>query len=208
MGEEGSVRVTAGEHVGNEVLPGLLASFARDHPRIVLEMSVTDRYEDMMSGEVDIAVRMARPTQQTLVVRRMGEVEVGMYAHRRYAEVFGLPASVEELDQHRLIGFDRNPMPMRSAGGLAARMRREHFGFRCDRAATQIAAMRAGVGIAGCQVNVAKWDPDLVRVLEEPCTFKREMWLAMHRDAKGTRRIRLLFDHLAKGLLAYVKGEG
>ncbi len=207
LGEDGTVRVTAGVHVGHEVLPSLLAAFARSHPRIVLELSISDHFEDMLSGEADIAVRMARPTQQALIARRIGEVEVGAYAHRRYADAFGLPTRLDELAGHRLIGFDRNPFPMRSAGGLAAEMRREQFGFRCDSAATQIAAMRAGLGIAGCQVNIARCEPELVRVLEQTFRFHREIWLAMHRDAKATPRVRLLFDHLVKGLTAYVKGE-
>jgi DNA-binding transcriptional LysR family regulator len=49
-------------------------------------------------------------------------------------------------------------------------------------------------------VQLARREPDLVRVLEETFKFKREMWLVMHRDAKATRRIRLLFEHLAGAL--------
>ena len=67
--------------------------------------------------------------------------------------------------------------------------------------------MRAGMGIAGCLVNVARHATEIVRVLEKPCTLHRQMWLAMHRDAKATRRIRLLFDHLAIGLTAFVRDE-
>ena len=46
---------------------------------------------------------------------------------------------------------------------------------------------------------------DLIRVLEKTFTFTREMWLVMHEDAKATRRIRLLFDHLVEGLTGYVR---
>jgi len=203
--ERGTVRVTAGQLVGHEVLPAILGTFCSRYPRIELELTVSDHNEDLLRREADIAVRMARPKQQLLVARRIGTVEVGLFAHREYVAAFGQPNKPEDLRGHRLIGFDRDAHGIRSAGGAAAQMRREQFGFRCDSGAVQIAAMRAGVGIGGYHVQLARRDPNLLRVLEKTFKFTREMWLAMHRDLRATRRIRLLFDHLAAGLTAYVK---
>lgn len=205
QGEQGVVRVTAGQLVACEVLPDILAEFCRQFPRIELELSVSDHNEDMLNREADIAVRMLRPTQGALVTRLMGTVELGLYAHRRYVDSFGLPQSARELASHRRIGFDRDAHAVRSAGGAAARLRREDFGFRCDHTAVQIAALNAGAGIGALHVQLAQRRPDLVRVLRKEFKFKREMWLAVHRDARATRRIRLVFDHLAVGLARYVK---
>ena len=205
LGESGTVRVTASQLIGHEVLPPILAEFGWRHPRIALELSLSDRQEDMLRGDADIAVRMARPTQKSLVVRRIAGLKLGLFAHRRYAQAFGLPQTPEALASHRLIGFDRDPRGLGAVLG-ATRLRREQFGFRCDSAPAQLAALRAGVGIGGCHVNLARRDPDLLRVLEVPFTFAIEMWLVMHRDARATRRIRRLFDHLAGGLAAYARG--
>ena len=206
-GEVGTVRLTASEIVGHEVLPPILADFCSDHPRIVLELVLSNRNEDLLRRDADIAVRMARPTQKALVARRIGTVKLGLYAHRRYADRFGLPETPEQLAGHRWIGFDRDAQGFRPVGGAALQLRREQFSFRCDSGPTQIAALRAGIGIAGCHVNIARRDRNLIPVLERAFTFNIDMWLAMHGDARGTQRIRLLFDHLAKGLTAYVKGE-
>jgi DNA-binding transcriptional LysR family regulator len=205
--ERGTVRVTSGQLVGHEVLPPILGDFCSRYPKIELEVTITDHNEDLLRREADIAVRMARPKQELLVARRIGIVEVGLFAHRKYAAAFGLPNRPEDLRGHRMIGFDRDAHGVRSAGGAAAQMRREHFGFRCDSTAVQIAAMHAGAGIGGYHVQLARRHPDLVRVLEKTFKFRRQMWLAMHRDLRATRRIRLLFDHLASGLAAYVKGR-
>ena len=206
--ERGTVRVTATEMVGHEVLPAILAEFAWRHPRIDLELSLTSRYEDLLQRDADVAVRMVRPTQKALVARRIGAVNFGLFAHRRYAEAFGLPKSLDELvSRHRLIGFDRDMQGFRAIARGPMPLRREQFGFRCD-GPTQLAAMRAGVGIGGCHVAVARRDPDLLPVLARSFHYVLDMWLAMHRDARGTRRVRLLFDHLARGLMAYVdEGE-
>jgi DNA-binding transcriptional LysR family regulator len=201
--ERGVVRVTAGQLVAGEVLPVILADFARRFPRIELELSVSDRNEDLLNREADIAVRMVRPTQGKLVARRIGTVELGLFAHRNYLDAFGTPQTGRELSSHRMIGFDRDSHAVRSAGGAAAQLRREDFGFRCDNTAVQIAAMHAGVGIGGYHLQLARRNPDLVQVLAREFRFKREMWLAVHRDARSTRRIRLLFEELAAGLTRY-----
>jgi DNA-binding transcriptional LysR family regulator len=203
--ETGTVRLTAGEHVGLEVLPPILFGFARDHPGIALELSLSNRNEDLVQRDADIAIRMARPTRSRLIARRIGAVKLGLFAHRRYVEIRGLPRSAEELAQHRQIGFDRDLHVLRTAGGAAAAMRQADFDIRTDNVAAQTALLRAGLGITVCHLNVARRDRDLVPVPIKQFIFEREMWLLTHPDLQRTRRIRLLFDHLADGLTRYVR---
>jgi DNA-binding transcriptional LysR family regulator len=202
--ERGAVRLTASTVMSCEVLQVPLARFCHRYPRIEIELLASSRNEDLLRRDVDIAVRMARPTQKALLARRLGTVEVGLFAHRSYLERFGVPTPAN-LGSHRLIGFDQDAHGIRSTGGAAAHLRREHFGFRCDSAPVQLAAVRAGAGIGGHHVHLARREPDLVRVLAGTFKFKREMWLVMHRDSKATRRIRLLFEHLAGALADYAK---
>jgi DNA-binding transcriptional LysR family regulator len=206
--EAGTVRLTAGEHVGLEVLPPILAEFAREHPRIELELSLSNRNEDLLRRDADIAVRMARPAQKALIARRIGSVKIGLFAHRGYVEAHGLPRTPSDFAHHRLIGFDRDMHVLRTTGGAAARLRREDFAFRTDNIAAQIAMLRAGLGITACQINVARRDPNLMPVLAKDVSFQRELWLVTHPDLKGVRRIRALFDHLARRLKQYVDHKG
>src|SRR6266568_5400373 len=206
--QAGTVRLTAGEHVGLEVLPPILAEFARNHPRIELELSLSNRNEDLLRRDADIAVRMARPSQKALIARRIGNVKIGLFAHRSYVEAHGLPRTPSDSSHHRLIGFDRDMHILRTTGGAAAKLRREDFAVRTDNIAAQIAMLRAGLGITACQVNVARRDPNLVPVLAKDIAFQREVWLVTHPDLKGVTRVRLLFDHLARRLKQYVDHKG
>lgn len=201
----GVVRLTTGEYAGVEILPPMLAEFTSAHPRIELELSLSNRNEDILQRDADIAVRMLRPTQKALIARRVGSVAVGLYAHRSYVETRGLPSSPAEITHHRLIGFDRDLHVLRTTGDRAAQFRREDFGLRTDNVAAQIAALRAGMGIAACHVAIAQREPNLVPVLADAFNFEREIWLVMHPDLKDVHRIRLLFDHLASRLTAYAK---
>jgi DNA-binding transcriptional LysR family regulator len=202
--ERGIVRLTAAELIGHEVLPDILSPFCAQYPGIVVELKLSNRNEDVLRGNADIAVRMVRPAQQALLARRIGKVKLGLFAHRSYIAAFGMPKTPADISGHRLIGFDEDQFILRPADGGGPPPSREQFGFRCDSAPMQAAALRAGIGIGALHLNTARGDANLIRVLERSFTFTREMWLVMHEDAKATRRIRLLFDHLVEGLSAYV----
>jgi DNA-binding transcriptional LysR family regulator len=205
--DRGVARLTASRVVGAEVLPPILARFSADHPAIAIELALSNRNQDLARGEADLAVRMARPTQRGLVARRIGRTPIGLYAHRDYLARFGTPHGLADLAHHCLIGFDRDDSSARSVGAKAP-FTREAFHFRCDDELAQIAALRAGVGIGGCQEGVARRTPELVPVLPGAARFGLEVWLVMHEDLKATPRVRLLFDALAAGLADYLRGRG
>ena len=206
--DRGAVRVTASDIIGCEVLPPILAAFHAEHPGIVIELALTNRTEDLARRDADVAVRMVRPTQSGLVARRIGASRIALYAHRDYLARFGEPRSLGDLTSHCMIGFDRDNSSFRSAGDFAHGLTRETFGFRCDNDLAQLAALRAGLGVGGCQENIARRMPELVAVLPNAFHYALEVWLVMHEDLKATRRVRLLFDHLAAGLTNYIKGRG
>ena len=201
----GTIRLTASDFASAEVLPPILADFQDKHRGIVIELAPTNRVEDLLRRDADLAVRMKRPTQDALVAKQIGAVPIRMYAHRRYVERRGLPKSVADLAHHALIGFDRDDSSFRSVGAESLTVTRDFFTFRTDHDLVQFAALRGGLGIAGCQVGVARRNPDLVPVLHDALRFTLDMWLVTHEDLKMDRRVRLLFDHLADALTAHVK---
>ncbi|MFZ5893612.1 MAG: LysR family transcriptional regulator [Myxococcota bacterium] len=202
LGEErGAVRITASEMIGLEVLPSLLAAFRREHPRIDVELVISNRSQDLLRRDADIAVRMVKPTQSALVAKKVGVLELGLHADAGYLKAYGAPRSVEELLQHPLIGFD-SAASLRRIPKSDVPLSREMFAFRCDSDIAQYAALRAGFGIGVCQVALAKRDR-LVRLLPSVLRFELGMWVVMHKDHRSSRRMRLMFDHLVLGLSAY-----
>lgn len=203
--DRGTVRITASEMVGAEVLPAGLATFREAHPNVVVELALSNRADDLLRREADIAVRMVRPTQRALLARKVGMVHLGMHAHPRYAQRHGLPRDMTELRQHPIIGFDKAPS-VRRLDKLGLAVNRDLFSFRCDNDYGQYAALRAGFGLGVCQVALAKRD-GLIPVLTKQIRFELEVWVVMHKDLKSTRRMRLMFDHLAAHLTAYIASE-
>ena len=197
----GVVRITASEVMGGEVLPELLTDFHESHPEVTIELALSNRPEDLLRREADIAVRMVRPTQDALLAKRIGSVAVGLFAHRRYIQKHGVPTSLDDAG-HAAVGFDRDPSIARAVRAMNLPLTREFFAFRSDSDLAQLAALRAGFGVSGCMYGIAARDPNLVHVLPG-VGFDMELWVVMHEDLKASRRMRAMFDHLVEGLTAY-----
>ena len=167
----------------------------------------TDRLQDVLKREADIAVRMAPPTQEALVARRIGAVDVGLYARDDYLAHNGVPETTDALAHHALIGFDTVTPFIRSMGRSMPLWKRDAFSLRTDSNLAQLAMIRAGYGIGFCQSGAAKRDARLVRVLPDTLAMQLETWVVMHEDLRSSPRCRAVFDALADGLRAYVSGE-
>jgi DNA-binding transcriptional LysR family regulator len=196
----GVVRLTASEVVGSEILPGVLAPLLASHSGLEVELVLSNRSDDLLRREADLAVRMLRPTQAGLVARKIADVRIGLYAHERYLAARGAPQTVAELAGHVLIGPDEDSMALAAltSTGITRRMIR----FRCDRESAQLNAVRAGMGIGAMQLGIGRVSPDLRPVLADSISFGLECWLAMHEDLRSSARIRLVLDYLATHLPA------
>jgi DNA-binding transcriptional LysR family regulator len=199
----GVVRITASEVIGGMVLPGMLAELQAQHPALVVELALTNRSEDLLRRDADIAVRMVRPEQNAIVAAHIGRVSLGLYAHESYLARSGTPSSASELMDHAMIGFDRDDAAARALGVTDVWNRRA-FRFRTDSDLAQLAALRAGCGIGVCQAPLAAQWPELRPVMADVARFELDMWLAMHEDQRRSRRIRVTFNHLAAHLRSYV----
>ncbi len=206
-GVRGTVRITASEVIAIEVLPPILTQLRESYPELVIELIPSNRMEDLLQRGADIAVRMARPSQTALVARRIGNVELGLYAHRQYLERHGVPADIEALADHTLIGFDQENAFVRSFVSQLPFLKRELFAMRTDSDLAYIAALRAGFGIGICQVGLGRCNPNLVRLFPREVSYRLDTWLAMHEDLRHTPCCQLTFSALFEGLTRYVVGS-
>jgi DNA-binding transcriptional LysR family regulator len=200
----GVVRVTVSEVIGIEVMPAILARLSARHPDLAVELVLSDRVQDLLQREADIAVRMTAPRQEQLVARRVGAAVLGLYAHPDYLARHGIPATFADLDGHALIGYDQAPQFVRDAVSRTGLPARSRFGLRTDSNCAQLALIRAGAGIGVCQSRLAERAPALVRVLPEAFGLRLDTWIAMHGDLRDSAPCRVSFDALAEGLAAYL----
>jgi len=195
----GTVRITASEIVATYTLPELLGQLLRQQPELQVELVATNSTENLLLREADIAVRMVMPQQQDLIVRRMGEVAVGLFAAQSYLDHAGAPQSIEDIGHHTVLGYDRSDIIMRGMAELGFKVRSEDFAFRIDNQVAYLEALIAGVGIGATQVALAQ-ARGLVPVLPEIPIPPLPVWLTAHQELRTSARVRLVFDFLAARL--------
>jgi DNA-binding transcriptional LysR family regulator len=206
-GVRGTVRVTASEVVGVEVLPPIVTALREQYPMLTVELVLTNRVQDLLHREADIAVRMLRPAQESLVARRIGAVKVGLHAHQRYLGRHGTPSSIADLAMHSLIGFDQPTAFIRSASKAWTGWRREAFALRADSDLAQLALIRSGAGIGACQVAIARRDEGIVQILTKQFSLPLETWVTMHEDLRNSPRCKVTFEALVKGLQRHIEAR-
>lgn len=199
----GTVRLTASEIMGTEVLPPMIAAFRMAHPGIEIELQLSDIQQDMLRRDADIALRMVRPSQTQLIARKLGVAHVHLYATREFLSRHGEPTCFEDLRTLPIIGYDANLRAIEYMRRENLEITRDIFTVRCDSEPGQLALLRAGAGIGGCQVGIARRNSELQPVLPDLVGFPMEMWLATHEDLRNDPRVRALFDFLSIGLQEY-----
>lgn len=197
----GAVRITASDVVSSQVLPGLLVALARQQPQIQIELVPGDSLSKLLEREADIAVRMLRPTQGTLITRHIADWRLGFYAHPDLLAAAGGPPTLGSLHQHRWVGFDQSTQMIDGFKAAGITIDRRFFALRCDSQLVNLEAVRQGLGIGIVMVPLARRLPGLVPVLTDLALPVLPVWLTAHRELRASRRLRLVFDFLARALV-------
>lgn len=197
----GTVRITTSVPVAVYLMPPLLVALRMAQPDIRVELVSSNEVSNLLRREADIAVRMVRPDQASLVARKLGDVGLGAYAQRGYLSRKGALKTTGDLLQHDLIGSDTDTTILEGFQNLGFPVTRDAFLLRSDDLLVQWQAVRAGLGVGFCADYMARTDPGVTRVLPGVLNIPPiPMWLAVHREIRTSKRIREVFDFLADAL--------
>lgn len=197
VGVSGSVRITASQPVACLLLPPILARLRLALPDLQVELVSSNEVSNLLRREADIALRMVRPAQASLVARRIASVPLGAYAHRDYLRRRGTPGQLKDLLLHDVIGGDRDESVLRGFAGFGFPVGPDAFSLRTDDLIAQWEAVRAGLGIGFIADFVARGDKQVLPVLATLKVPPLPVWLTVHREIRSSRRIRAVYDFLA-----------
>ena len=105
----GTLKVTTTVGVGSIWLTPHLPEFLDLYPEISVELLLSDRDLDLGMREADIGIRLHRPTEPDLIQRKLFTVHNHAYAAPEYLREYGMPKSVADLDNHRIMAFGVPP---------------------------------------------------------------------------------------------------
>jgi DNA-binding transcriptional LysR family regulator len=203
---EGTVRIAASEVVAAYVLPEMTARLGVEEPGIEVELVASNQVENLLRRDADIAIRMVKPAQNELVARKVTDIPLCLCAAKSYLARRGRPLEPGDLASHDLVGFDRGDEIIRGFAQSGVSLNRNAFRFRTDNQIVLWEAVRAGNGIGIGQQPLADRDPLVETMLPDLALPKLPVWLAMHRDVRGSVRIRRVADFLHEELKRYSAG--
>jgi len=196
---EGQVRVSATEMLATRFIAPQLQRFHERHPAITIDLNCSNRSVNLGRREADVALRLARPREEAVVIRRLASIELSLYASVLYLEQYGRPRNAEQsLDGHRAILFADSRAFAVENDWILARLDGASIVMRSDSVSSIYSATAAGIGIALLPRAVADQDPALVRIDTETTPEPRVVWQAVHQDLMKAARIRAVLDFLGE----------
>jgi DNA-binding transcriptional LysR family regulator len=102
----GTLRVNAAVLWGLDPLVGLLPEFTTRHPKIGVHLSLTDRHVDLIEEKVDVAIRVGRLADSSLIAGKIGEMRRVIVASPAYLAEKGRPKTPDDLLNHHCLLWD------------------------------------------------------------------------------------------------------
>lgn len=200
---ETPIRISSTEPILCEFLaPNLPALFAC-MPDVMIEMESSNTLSKLNRGEADIAIRMARPSEDTLIALALTPIKLGLYASRDYLK--GRNVSGLNLREEKLLAYDP------AYGDIAENLWLSEAGlnsqakFRSGSVRSLLLAASSGAGIALLPDFLAE-QVNLVRLSQDP-GIKRTPWLVYHRDHRRAPRHRTVRRWIADCFKAKASAE-
>ena len=188
VGLSGTVRIGAPDGFGTAFLAARVGVLTERHPCLTLQLVPVPRAFSLSRREADIAITMDRPEEGRLVAQKLVDYALGLYAATAYLDAHGRPATLEDLAEHRLVGYvgDLLSTPaLDYAAEIAGNVRSR---FEISSALGQTEAVESGAGIGILHAFIARQRQGLERVLPAR-ELRRAYWLVYHESARGNAAV-------------------
>ena len=195
----GLLRVTLAPTLATHLLMPDFVEFARLHPEVEMEIMSIGEPVDLTNREADVAIRVVYD-RNTLPPNLHGlkgpELFGGVYMSRDLLAAWRAGAP----DRIRWIVISKFGIPDWAREGNVSTA---EVPFRTTDAATQIVAVRQGLGITALPCFVGDSDALLVRVPGSALHMHGTLWLLTQGETRKTKRVRLFTEFISRRLAAY-----
>jgi len=199
----GTLRFAAPSTFAQLHIAPLLPEFLALHPKLALDLRLSDTRFDLIEGSFDLALRNSPLDDSSFKVRKLADDRRLLCASPGYLAKHGVPRTPDELGEHRLIGFGGpETKPLIARDGTRAVWAPRASGGRLvmDDGASQRIATLHGAGIS---VN-SLWSVyrelaggSLVRVLPDfEVDDQSALWLVYPKSNVLTAKVRVFIDFL------------
>jgi len=196
----GKVSITASEFISIYRLPAIVAELRELAPEIEIEIVASDDVRDLMRREADIAIRHVRPEQPDLIAKQLRESTAHFYASTSYIEKYGRPESLTDVATAIFISPGRPDQFVQRLKEFGLSFEPQNIKIFSENGPVAWEMMKQGLGISIMTKDIADLTPNIECVFPDLPAIPVSTWLTTHRELHTSRRIRLVFDVLAKAL--------
>lgn len=186
------------------ILPAL-PSFIELHPRIEVQFGQGDRLVDLVREGVDCAIRVGEPADSSLMLRRLGTIKEVTVASPDYLARHGVPASVDDLAGHLMVGFlsSRTGEVLPLEFNVEGRLREVRLPMRVSANHSDTTADLARRGFGLVQAPRYRFDADLaegrlIEVLPDCPPSPMSLSALYARSRQTAPRLRVFLDFVAE----------
>ena len=192
----GVVRITAPDAMSVRLVAPILLAAHETYPEIDLELVADNRALSLTKREADMAVRIGRPAEPSLIARKICDFGNALYASKSYIAARGKPDG--DYANHAFVSFEHSV-------GVELEWRRRfarhaRISFRCNASLATVSACVSGIGLAILPCYLGDAEPELVRLVGPDASMTNALWLVMHGDLQHSARVRAYADILVAGL--------
>lgn len=204
----GDVAVTATDLLSAVVLPGMLAPLRSMAPGIRIRIVASSDLQNLMQREADIAIRHVRPEQPDLIARHVGTFRATLYAATSYLDRMGRPRVPRDVADHDFVGNADPERLMAPLHNMGVPVHADRFVMSSESGVVAWELVKAGYGVSMQPEVIGDAEPSVEKVLPDFPSLEFPIWLVTHRELQTSRRIRIVFDLLARGLSEATHGTG
>lgn len=189
---KGEIRVTMPDAIAANLLMPDLVTFMEKYPEIDLKVLISYGVLSLTKREADIAIRLSDRPAEHLVGRKVVRYHIATYGSKEYIARHSLPTQTEGV---HWIGWN---FPKHKTEWIA-RSEFPHMPSRGDfnNVLVQLAAVKAGLGIARLPCFIGDIEPTLQRVVSGRSAPFHDIWILTHKDLLSTARIQLFMDFIS-----------
>ncbi|RXH11875.1 LysR family transcriptional regulator [Bradyrhizobium guangzhouense] len=194
----GTVRVAVTEGPGNFWILPRLIDFQKTYRKITVDLRCAMEQADVARLESDIAIQLEPPTNPDLIVAKLGRLHIYPFVSREYANLYGLPATLAELPNHRIIKQNAPQVDDSAyARVLGLKSLEGIVGIKTNSSVGVLYAVERGAGIGFLPtVSIALGAP-LVAV-DLGVSHHADLWLTYHKEFRASERHKIVVDWLKK----------
>lgn len=201
----GELRVTTTIGFGTLWLAPRLAALYDTHPDLKIDLMLEERVLDLPMREADVAIRMKEPSQADLVRRKLMSVAIKLYASPAYLEAHGVPETLEDMKNHRLISQNSSAPQVSASATTIRRLLTADISshLRVNNYFGILQAVIHGLGIGVLPDYLTEDFPQLVEVMPEESSIDVPVYLAYPEELRHSKRVEAFRDFVLDEVIAY-----